>query len=43
MVDHQRINGTSFVFSTAVPALLTVSASEGLLQDIMDEVLVQGV
>ena len=30
MVDHQRINGTSFVFSVAVPALLAVSASEGI-------------
>jgi serine palmitoyltransferase len=30
MVDHQRINGTSFVFSAAVPALLAVSASEGI-------------
>ncbi|KAH9165709.1 serine palmitoyltransferase [Lactarius sanguifluus] len=30
VVDHQRINGTSFVFSAAVPALLTVSASEGI-------------
>ena len=28
--DHQRINGTSFVFSAAVPALLAVSASEGI-------------
>ncbi|TFY83161.1 hypothetical protein EWM64_g853 [Hericium alpestre] len=30
IVDHQRINGTSFVFSAAVPALLAVSASEGI-------------
>ncbi|KAI0293636.1 serine palmitoyltransferase [Multifurca ochricompacta] len=29
-IDHQRINGTSFVFSAAVPALLAVSASEGI-------------
>ena len=29
-MDHQRINGTSFVFSAAVPALLAVSASEGI-------------
>ena len=29
-VDHQRINGTFFVFSAAVPALLAVSASEGI-------------
>ena len=29
VVDHQRINGTSFVFSAAVPALLAVSAPEG--------------
>ncbi|KAH9165703.1 hypothetical protein EDB89DRAFT_273534 [Lactarius sanguifluus] len=28
VLDHQRINGTSFVFSAAVPALLAVSASE---------------
>ncbi|KAH9016370.1 serine palmitoyltransferase [Lactarius deliciosus] len=28
VVDHQRINGTSFVFSAAVPVLLEVSASE---------------
>ncbi|KAH9021688.1 hypothetical protein EDB83DRAFT_2679269 [Lactarius deliciosus] len=28
VVDRQCINGTSFVFSAAVPALLTVSASE---------------
>lgn len=30
VVDHQRINGTAFVFSAAVPALLAVSASEGI-------------
>jgi len=30
VVDHQRINGTSFVFSASVPALLAVSASEGI-------------
>ncbi|KAH9052200.1 serine palmitoyltransferase [Lactarius vividus] len=30
VVDHQHINGTSFVFSAAVPALLAVSASEGI-------------
>ena len=30
VVDHQQINGTSFVFSAAVPALLAVSASEGI-------------
>jgi serine palmitoyltransferase len=30
MVDHQRINGTSFVFSAAVPPPLAVSASEGI-------------
>ena len=30
VVDHQRINGTSFAFSAAVPALLAVSASEGI-------------
>ena len=29
-MDHRRINGISFVFSAAVPALLTVSASEGI-------------
>ena len=29
-VDHQRINGTSFVFSAAIRALLAVSASEGI-------------
>lgn len=27
---HQRINGTAFVFSAAIPALLAVSASEGI-------------
>ena len=30
VVDHQRINGTSFVFSAAVPALLAVSALESI-------------
>ncbi|KAG8956945.1 serine palmitoyltransferase component, partial [Tulasnella sp. 419] len=30
VVDHQRINGTGFVFSAAMPALLAVSASEGI-------------
>ncbi|KAH9160794.1 serine palmitoyltransferase [Lactarius sanguifluus] len=30
VMDHPRINGTSFVFSVAVPALLMVSASEGI-------------
>ncbi|KAH8988169.1 hypothetical protein EDB86DRAFT_2832032 [Lactarius hatsudake] len=30
VVDHQRINGTTFVFSVAVPALLVVSAYEGI-------------
>ena len=30
VVDHQRINGTSFVFSAALPVLLAVSASEGI-------------
>ncbi|KAH8112777.1 serine palmitoyltransferase [Phellopilus nigrolimitatus] len=30
VVEHQRINGTSFVFSAAMPALLAVSASEGI-------------
>lgn len=30
VVEHQRINGTSFVFSAALPALLAVSASEGI-------------
>ena len=29
-MDHQRLNGTAFVFSAAVPALLAVSASEGV-------------
>jgi serine palmitoyltransferase len=28
VVDHQRINGTSFIFSTMVPAFLAVSTSE---------------
>ncbi|KAA1474636.1 serine palmitoyltransferase [Dentipellis sp. KUC8613] len=30
VVDHQRINGSSFVFSASGPALLAVSASEGI-------------
>ncbi|KAH9044009.1 hypothetical protein EDB84DRAFT_1638129 [Lactarius hengduanensis] len=30
VVDHQHINSTSFVFFAAVPALLMVSASEGI-------------
>ncbi|KAG5641098.1 hypothetical protein DXG03_006035 [Asterophora parasitica] len=30
VVDHQRINGPSFVFSASMPALLSVSASEGI-------------
>ncbi|KAH8980692.1 serine palmitoyltransferase [Lactarius akahatsu] len=30
LCDHQHISSTSFVFSAAVPALLTVSASEGI-------------
>ncbi|KAB5587923.1 Serine C-palmitoyltransferase [Ceratobasidium theobromae] len=30
VVDHQRINGTSFVFSAALPALLAVAASEAI-------------
>ncbi len=30
VMDHQRINGTSFVFSASVPALLAVSTSEGI-------------
>ncbi|KAN0139386.1 hypothetical protein V8E53_002887 [Lactarius tabidus] len=30
VLDRQRINGTSFVFSVAVPTLLEVSASEGI-------------
>ena len=30
IVDHQRINGTLFVFSAAAPALLAASASEGI-------------
>ena len=30
VVDFHRINGTSFFFSAAVPALLAVSASEGI-------------
>ncbi|KAF8893082.1 serine palmitoyltransferase [Infundibulicybe gibba] len=30
VIDHQRINGPSFVFSASMPALLSVSASEGI-------------
>ena len=30
VVDHQGINGTSFVFSAVVPALLAASASEAI-------------
>ncbi|THH06253.1 hypothetical protein EW145_g4213 [Phellinidium pouzarii] len=30
IVQHQRINGTSFVFSAAMPSLLAASASEGI-------------
>jgi 7-keto-8-aminopelargonate synthetase-like enzyme len=30
IVDHQCINGTSFVFSAVVTALLVVSASDGI-------------
>ncbi|KAF8816700.1 serine palmitoyltransferase [Phlegmacium glaucopus] len=30
IIDHQRINGPSFVFSASLPALLAVSASEGI-------------
>src|SRR5579864_8320659 len=30
VVDHQRDNGTSFVFSASLPAILAVSASEGI-------------
>ncbi|KAH9164367.1 serine palmitoyltransferase [Lactarius sanguifluus] len=30
VVDHQHSNGTSFVFSAAVPALLAASASDGI-------------
>lgn len=30
IVDHQRINGTAFVFSAAMPALLAVGASEAI-------------
>lgn len=30
VIVHQRINGTSFVFSAAMPAVLTVAASEGI-------------
>jgi len=30
VIEHQRINGPSFVFSASLPALLAVSASEGI-------------
>ena len=30
VVEHQRINGSSFVFSASMPGLLAVSASEGI-------------
>ena len=30
VTEHQRINGTSFVFSAAMPPLLAVSSSEGI-------------
>ncbi|KAI0922809.1 hypothetical protein AcW1_002628 [Taiwanofungus camphoratus] len=30
VVKHQRINGTSFVFSAAMPAMLAVAASQGI-------------
>lgn len=30
VIDHQRINGPSFVFSASMPALLAVSASEAI-------------
>ncbi|KAL4072261.1 serine palmitoyltransferase [Scleroderma citrinum] len=30
VTEHQRINGTSFVFSAAMPALLAVAGSEGI-------------
>ncbi|KAG8987993.1 serine palmitoyltransferase component [Tulasnella sp. 427] len=30
VTEHQRINGTAFVFSAAIPALLAVCASEGI-------------
>jgi serine palmitoyltransferase len=30
VVDHQRINGTAFVFSASMPGLLATSASEGI-------------
>lgn len=30
VIDHQRINGSSFIFSAALPALLAFSASEGI-------------
>lgn len=30
VTEHQRINGTSFVFSASMPAMLAVSSSEGI-------------
>ncbi|TCD66105.1 serine palmitoyltransferase component [Steccherinum ochraceum] len=30
VVNHQRINGTSFVYSAAMPGLMAVAASEGI-------------
>ncbi|KAE8223128.1 hypothetical protein CF319_g3785 [Tilletia indica] len=36
VVYHQRINGTAFVFSAALPALLAVAASEALRRLIAD-------
>lgn len=30
VVDHQRINGSSFIFSASLPAMLAVAASEGI-------------
>ena len=30
ITEHQRINGTSFVFSAAMPPMLAVAASEGI-------------
>jgi serine palmitoyltransferase len=30
VVDHQRINGSAFVFSASMPGLLATSASEGI-------------
>ncbi|KAJ7638301.1 serine palmitoyltransferase [Roridomyces roridus] len=30
VIDHQQINGPSFVYSASMPALLAVSASEGI-------------